>query len=77
VFCAGHFNASLQNAVFLGPNHGTGPTWEVFFEPPALDIGQIWSVYENSPRIDKDGYMQLPDAPGLGVSIRPELLQDA
>jgi L-alanine-DL-glutamate epimerase-like enolase superfamily enzyme len=49
----------------------------VFYEPPALDIGQIWSVYENAPRIDKDGYMQLPDAPGLGVSIRPDLLQDA
>ena len=40
-------------------------------------IAQIWSVYENAPRIDKDGYMQLPDAPGLGVSIRPDLLQDA
>jgi len=77
VICAGHFNASLQNAVFFGPNNGTGPTWEVFYEPPALDIGQIWSVYEGAPRIDKDGYMQLPDAPGLGVSIRPDLLQDA
>ncbi len=70
VFCAGHLNASLQNAVFFGPTHGTGPTWEVFYEPPALDIEQIWSVYENAPRIDKDGYTQLPDAPGLGVTIR-------
>ena len=76
VFCAGHMNASLQNAVFFGPTYGTGPTWEVFYEPPALDIGQIWSVYEGAPGIDKDGYMQLPDAPGLGVSIRPDLLQD-
>jgi len=76
VFCAGHFNASLANAVFFGPSHGAGPTWEVFYEPPALDISQIWSVYENAPHIDKDGYMQLSDAPGLGVSIRAELLQD-
>jgi L-alanine-DL-glutamate epimerase-like enolase superfamily enzyme len=76
VFCAGHLNASLQNAVFFGPTHGTGPTWEVFYEPPALDIDQIWSVYENAPRIDKDGYMQLPDAPGLGVTIKKDLLQD-
>jgi L-alanine-DL-glutamate epimerase-like enolase superfamily enzyme len=29
------------------------------------------------PRLDKDGYMQLPDKPGLGVTIRPDLLQDA
>jgi D-galactarolactone cycloisomerase len=77
VFCAGHLNASLQNAVFFGPRYGTGPTWEVFYEPPALDIDQIWSVYENAPRIDKEGYMQLPDAPGLGVTIKQDLLQDA
>jgi L-alanine-DL-glutamate epimerase-like enolase superfamily enzyme len=77
VFCAGHLNASLENAVFFGPAYGTGPTWEVFYEPPALDIDQIWRVYENAPRIDKDGYMQLPDAPGLGVTIKQDLLQDA
>jgi len=77
VFCAGHLNASLQNAVFFGPTYGNGPTWEVFYEPPALDIEQIWSVYENAPRMDKDGYMQLPDAPGLGVTIKQDLLQDA
>lgn len=77
VFCAGHMNASLENAVFFGPTHGTGPTWEVFFEPPVLDMEQIWSVYESAPRIDKDGYMQLPDAPGLGVTIKKDLLQDA
>jgi L-alanine-DL-glutamate epimerase-like enolase superfamily enzyme len=77
VFCAGHFNASLQNAVFFGPKHGTGATWEVLYEPPALDIDQIWSIYENAPRIDKDGYMQLSDAPGLGVTLRQDLLQDA
>ena len=76
VFCAGHLNASLQNAVFFGPTFGNGPTWEVFYEPPALDIEQIWSVYENAPRMDKDGYMQLSDAPGLGVTIKQDLLQD-
>lgn len=75
-FCAGHLNASLQNAVFLGPAYGTGPTWEVFHEPPVVDVDQMWSVYENAPRIDKDGYMQLPDAPGLGVSVRKDLLED-
>jgi len=77
VFCAGHLNASLPNAVFFGPTNGDGPTWEVFYEPPALDIEQIWSVYENAPRIDKDGYMQLSDAPGLGVNVQQDLLQDA
>jgi D-galactarolactone cycloisomerase len=77
VFCAGHLNASLQNGVFIGPTHGTGATWEILYEPPALDIDQIWSIYENAPRIDKDGYVQLSDAPGLGVTLRQDLLQDA
>jgi L-alanine-DL-glutamate epimerase-like enolase superfamily enzyme len=76
VFCAGHLNASLENGVFLGPTYGTGPTWELIHEPPVIDIEQMWSVYENAPRIDKDGYMQLPDTPGLGVTIRQDLLQD-
>jgi L-alanine-DL-glutamate epimerase-like enolase superfamily enzyme len=76
VFCAGHLNASLQNAVFLGPTYGTGPTWEVFYEPPIVDAEQMWSVYENAPHIDKDGYLQLPDAPGLGVTIKSDLIQD-
>ena len=61
----------------VGPTYGTGATWEVFYEPPALDIEQIWSVHDGAPKMDKDGYMQLPDAPGLGVSIKPDLLQDA
>jgi D-galactarolactone cycloisomerase len=76
IFCAGHLNASLQNAVFFGPTNGDGPTWELFYEPPVIDIDQIWSVYEEAPRIDKDGYMQLPDAPGLGVTIKRDLIQD-
>jgi L-alanine-DL-glutamate epimerase-like enolase superfamily enzyme len=76
VFCAGHLNASLQNAVFLGPTYGTGPTWEVFHEPPIVDADQIWSVYENPPHIDRDGYMQLPDQPGLGVTIKQDLIED-
>jgi len=75
-FCAGHFNASLPNAVFLGPTYGTGPTWEVFHEPPIVDTDLIWSIYEDPPHIDKDGYMQLPDGPGLGVTIKKDLIED-
>lgn len=76
VICAGHVNASLENAVFLGPTRGTGPTWELIHEPPVIDIEQQWGIYEDAPRLDKDGYMQLPDKPGLGITIRSDLLQD-
>ena len=77
VICAGHMNASLQNGVFFGPTRGTGPTWELIHEPPVIDIEQMWTIYENAPRLDKDGYMQLSNKPGLGVTIRRDLLQDA
>jgi len=77
VICAGHVNASLENAVCFGPTRGTGPTWELIHEPPVIDIEQMWGIYEDAPRLDKDGYMQLPDKPGLGVTIRSDLLQDA
>lgn len=76
-FCSGHLSASFKNAVFLGPTYGTGPTWELFYEPPVADIDQVWSIYEEPPRIDQNGFMQLPDAPGLGVTIKKDLLQDA
>ncbi|MDR2216295.1 MAG: mandelate racemase/muconate lactonizing enzyme family protein [Nevskiaceae bacterium] len=76
VFAAGHVSASLQNGVFFGPG-GTGPTWELIHEPPVIDIQAQWEIYENAPRIDKQGFMQLPDAPGLGVILRKDLLEDA
>lgn len=76
VIAAGHLNASLSNGVFFGPTYGNGPTWELIHEPPVIDIEQMWTVFENAPRLNSDGYMQLPDAPGLGVTIQKDLLQD-
>lgn len=75
--CSGHLSASFKNAVFLGKTYGTGPSWELFYEPPVADIDQVWTIYENPPRIDQNGFMQLPDAPGLGVTIKKDLIQDA
>jgi D-galactarolactone cycloisomerase len=75
--CSGHLAASWPNAPKLDPVWPNGPTWEIFYEPPVADINQMWSIYEQAPRIDKDGYMQLPDAPGLGLTIKPDLIQDA
>jgi D-galactarolactone cycloisomerase len=75
--CSGHLAASWPNAPSLSSTWPDGPTWEIFYEPPVADIFQEWSIYENPPIIDKDGYIKLPDAPGLGVTIKADLIQDA
>jgi D-galactarolactone cycloisomerase len=75
--CAGHLAASMRNVPLLSATWPEGPTWEVFYEPPVGDVFQQWSIYENPPTIDKDGYIKLPDAPGLGLTIKSDLIQDA
>jgi D-galactarolactone cycloisomerase len=76
--CSGHLAASWSNAPRLSDVYPTGPTWEIFYEPPAADIFQMWEVYQNPPVMDKaTGTIRLSDAPGLGVAYKPDLIQDA
>ena len=63
--CAVHLVASIPNA----------PIVEFIHEPPIGDIFAGWSVFENAPVLDKDGYMQVPQGPGLGVTFRPDLIE--
>ena len=63
--CALHLGASWSNA----------PIVEFIHEPPGADIFEGWSVFEGAPTLDKDGYMVLPQGPGLGVTIRPDLIE--
>ena len=62
--CAVHLVASTPNA----------PIVEFIHEPPIGDIFEGWSVFENAPTLDADGYMQVPQGPGLGVTLRPDLI---
>ena len=63
--CAAHITASVPNA----------PIVEFIHEPPTADIFAGWSVFEGAPVLEKDGYMKLPPGPGLGVKIRPDLIE--
>jgi len=63
--CAVHLVASIPNA----------PIVEFIHEPPIGDIFAGWSVFENAPVLDKDGLMKVPQGPGLGVTIRPDLIE--
>lgn len=50
------------------------PVAELIHEPPIADFVPRWSVFTNPPTLDPDGTMLLPQEPGLGVTINPELL---
>ena len=44
-------------------------------EPPTADIFEGWSVFQGAPTLDKDGYMVLPEGPGLGLTLRPDMIE--
>jgi L-alanine-DL-glutamate epimerase-like enolase superfamily enzyme len=51
------------------------PTAEIKHEPPINDIFAQWSVFENPLALDKDGYITLSDAPGLGMTYKSDLFE--
>src|SRR6185437_1387332 len=76
--CSGHLAASFTNTPKLTNDYPNNPTWEIFYEPPFEDPFLHWEVFEKPLVMDKSkGTIRLGDAPGLGVSIKADLLQDA
>jgi L-alanine-DL-glutamate epimerase-like enolase superfamily enzyme len=39
------------------------------------DIFNGWSIFENAPSLGKDGYITMPQGPGLGVTLRRDLIE--
>lgn len=64
VVCCMHLVASWPNA----------PVLELWHDPPELDYNFGFAIFENPPKIDKEGYFHLPEGPGLGVSINKDML---
>ena len=44
-------------------------------EPPIGDIFNGWSIFQNAPSLGKDGYITMPQGPGLGVTLRRDLIE--
>jgi D-galactarolactone cycloisomerase len=61
--CAMHLVAAWPNA----------PVFEIFNDPPSSEMRYTNGIYENPP-VFKDGYLTMPDGPGLGVAIRKDLI---
>ena len=64
--CSMHLVAAWPNA----------PIFEIFNDPPASEMKFSNAIYENPP-VFKDGYLTMPDGPGLGVTIRKDLRRPA
>jgi len=56
--CSMHLVASWPNA----------PYFEIFNDPPSSEMRYSNVICENPP-LFKDGYLMMPDGPGLGVAI--------
>jgi L-alanine-DL-glutamate epimerase-like enolase superfamily enzyme len=53
------------------------PYIEVFNEVPVGDYTYPFSIFEQPPVLDKQGFFQVPQGPGLGMTIKKEFLEKA
>jgi D-galactarolactone cycloisomerase len=61
-----HLVASWRHAPFM----------ELLHDSPIGAYKNKFSIMANAPEIDSDGYMPVPQGPGLGVEIDPDLIID-
>lgn len=59
------------HAIASWPN---SPWIEILHDPPAAPYTNGFAIFENPPLVDKQGYLNLPQGPGLGVEIRKDLI---
>jgi D-galactarolactone cycloisomerase len=50
------------------------PMAELINEPPIRDYRNAFGIFEQPLVVGKDGYIEMPQAAGLGMTIKPELL---
>jgi D-galactarolactone cycloisomerase len=63
--CDLHLVASWSNAPYL----------EIFNDVPIGNYEYPFQIFENPPTLDKDGYFDVPQGPGLGMTIKKEFLE--
>ncbi|MFZ4286526.1 mandelate racemase/muconate lactonizing enzyme family protein [Variovorax sp. HJSM1_2] len=66
-----NFHASLQMAALLPSRRGGGPANYPFVEwdPTGNPLMELFGL-----RLEKDGCVALPEGPGLGIKLQPEML---
>jgi D-galactarolactone cycloisomerase len=59
------------HAIASWPN---APWIEILHDPPIAAYTNGFGIMENPPLVDKEGYLNLPQGPGLGVEINKDLI---
>ena len=62
-----HVIASSSNADYI----------ELIHDPPIGSYLHNFAIFRSPPTVDTDGYMAVPQGPGLGVEINPEMIDRA
>jgi len=63
--CDLHLVASWPNAPYL----------EIFNDVPIGNYEYPFEIFENPLKLDRDGYFNLPQGPGLGMTIKKEFIE--
>ncbi|NKB34040.1 MAG: hypothetical protein GKR91_13170 [Pseudomonadales bacterium] len=53
------------------------PWVEIMNDPPISPYTNGFAIFENAPEVDAEGFMAMPQGPGLGVNINRELITDS
>jgi D-galactarolactone cycloisomerase len=68
----GNFGTIAQlHAIASWPN---APWIEILHDPPVAAYTNGFAMMGNPPLVDKEGYLNLPQGPGLGVEINKDLI---
>ncbi len=54
---------------------GGGPYLEFPYDPPNWSVERRDFMFTEPLRVDRDGYVSVPDRPGLGITIDPDALR--
>jgi len=61
-------------ALHLVASWPRGNLLELDHDPPICDYSKRFAIFRNSPAVDQEGYVSVPQGPGLGVEINPDLI---
>jgi len=53
------------------------PYWELLHDPPVGSYENRFGIFRDAPKVAKDGLMDVPQGPGLGISIDEGLIESA
>lgn len=69
-----HMHLAASQAQVSYGDMDYAPHFELQHNPPYQNFHEQWSIFTDPPKLDKDGYLPVPTAPGLGLTIKPDLI---